>query len=134
VLLRSSEILKRSSKRFVRNDSQIELVHGKPLLFGKNGDKGIRFHDEFLQVVTLGEDGITDDDVIVHDETRERPSRAFQLSQMDHPDFPIPIGVFRAVSQPCYDREMNDQIAQAIDKEGPGDLEALLNEGDVWEV
>jgi 2-oxoglutarate ferredoxin oxidoreductase subunit beta len=122
------------TERSLRNDAQIELVHGKPLIFGKNQDRGIRFHDEFLEVVTIGENGVTEEDLIVHDETRERPSRAFQLSQMDHPDFPIPIGVFRAVPQPCCDVEMNDQIAQVIDKEGRGDLESLLNEGDVWEV
>jgi 2-oxoglutarate ferredoxin oxidoreductase subunit beta len=120
--------------RAVRNDAQIELVHGKPLLFGKDLNKGIRFHGEFLEVVTVGENGVTVDDLIVHDETRERPSRAFQLSQMDHPDFPIPIGVFRSVSAPCCDAEMNDQIVQAIDKEERGDLAALLDEGDVWEV
>jgi 2-oxoglutarate ferredoxin oxidoreductase subunit beta len=125
---------KEMTERTVRNDAQIELVHGKPLLFGKEMNQGIRFHDEFLEVVTLGENGVTEKDLIVHDEGRERPSRAFQLSQMDHPDFPIPIGVFRAVPEPCCDLEMNGQIAQAIDNEKPGDLEALLDEGDVWEV
>ena len=118
----------------IRNDSQIELVHGEPMLFGKDRDRGIRFHDEGLEVVKIGENGITENDVLVHDEQRERPSRAFQLSRMEPPDFPIPIGVFRAVERPTFDREMNDQIAKTLENEGPGDLEALLREGDVWEV
>jgi 2-oxoglutarate ferredoxin oxidoreductase subunit beta len=120
--------------RQIRNDRQVELVNGEPLIFGKNGDKGIRFVDDYLEVVNLGENNITEKDLLVHDEARERPSRAFQLACMDHPEFPIPIGVFRAVESPRFDEEMNAQLLRTLEKEGPGDLEELLNEGDVWKV
>jgi 2-oxoglutarate ferredoxin oxidoreductase subunit beta len=120
--------------RQIRNDRQVELVNGEPLIFGKNGDKGIRFVDDYLEVVNLGENNITEKDLLVHDEARERPSRAFQLACMDHPEFPIPIGVFRAVESPRFAEEMNAQLLRTLEKEGPGDLEELLNEGDVWKV
>jgi len=122
------------TERHVRNDAQIELVHGQPMIFGKDRDRGIRFHDETLEVVRLGENGITEQDILVHDETRERPSRAFQLSRMEPPDFPIPIGVFRAVERPTYEAAMKEQVEEAVRREGPGDLEALLAEGDVWQI
>ncbi|NNE43831.1 MAG: 2-oxoacid:ferredoxin oxidoreductase subunit beta, partial [Gemmatimonadetes bacterium] len=87
---------KAMTDREIRNDSQVELIHGEPIIFGKDQDQGIRFHDEQLDVVRLGENGLTRDDILVHDEHRERPSRAFQLSRMELPDFPVPIGVFRS--------------------------------------
>jgi 2-oxoglutarate ferredoxin oxidoreductase subunit beta len=120
--------------RQLRSDAQIELVHGQPMIFGKNRDRGIRFRGEYLEVVRLGENGITEEDILVHDEKRERPSRAFQLSRMEPPEFPVPIGVFRAVERPTFDGAMNEQIERVIREEGRGDLEALLHEGDVWEV
>ncbi len=120
--------------REVRNDAQVELVHGKPMIFGKDRDRGLRFHDEGLEVVRIGENGITESDLLVHDEQRERPSRAFQLSRMEPPEFPVPLGVLRAVEHPTFDAEMREQMDAARSAEGDGDLEALLNEGDVWEV
>jgi 2-oxoglutarate ferredoxin oxidoreductase subunit beta len=120
--------------RQVRNDAQVELVHGKPLIFGKNRDRGIRFVEDHLEIVRLGENGISESDLLVHDESRLRPSRAFQLCRMDHPGFPIPIGVFWAVERPTFDEEMNRQLERTMSEEGPGDLEELLNEGDIWEV
>ena len=118
----------------VRNDAQVDLVHGQPLVFGRDRNKGIRFRNEGLEVVTLGENGITETDLLVHDETRPRPSRAFELSRMEPPGFPVPIGVFRAVPRPAYERAAHAQMAAARQKEGPGDLAALLSEGDVWDV
>jgi len=120
--------------REIRSDAQIELVHGEPMIFGKDRNKGIVFRDEHLEVVTIGEDGVTEADLLVHDESRERPSRAFQLSRMEHPEFPAPIGVFRAVQHPTYEAEINAQVVAAKEAEGPGDLSSLLEEGDVWEV
>jgi 2-oxoglutarate ferredoxin oxidoreductase subunit beta len=122
------------TERTVRNDHQIELVHGEPMIFGKDRGRGIRFHDEGLEVVTLGENGVKEEDLLVHDETRERPSRAFQLSRMVAPEFPIPIGVFRAVERTTFESEMHAQVQAARAAEGPGSLAELLGEGDVWEV
>jgi 2-oxoglutarate ferredoxin oxidoreductase subunit beta len=53
---------------------------------------------------------------------------------MRHPEFPEPVGVFRAVERPTYEQAVNAQVTQAIEKKGDGDLEALFNSGDTWEV
>jgi 2-oxoglutarate ferredoxin oxidoreductase subunit beta len=118
----------------IRSDAQIELVHGQPMIFGKDRDRALRFHDEGLEVVRIGENGVAAKDVLVHDETRLRPSRAFWLSRMEPPNFPVAIGVFRSVERPTYEEAAHAQLDRARDVEGPGDLAALLEEGDVWEV
>jgi len=121
------------TEKEIRNDAQVELIHGKPVVFGKNRDRGIRWAGDRLEVIPW-ESGEPPSDLLVHDESRENPSLAFQLAQLTHPGEPIPIGVFRAVDKPTFDREMNDQIARQIAEKSPGDLDTLLNEGDVWDV
>ena len=73
--------------------------HGKPMIFGKNDDKGIRINGLKPEVVELGKDGITEKDILVHDETIEDPTIAFMLSRMDYPEYPVPVGVIRAVQR-----------------------------------
>ncbi len=116
-----------------KNDNLVQLEHGKPLLFGKDQNKGIRLNGMEPEVVELG-NGISTDDLLFHDEKSPEPSLAYLLTRMRHPEFPEPIGVFRAVDRPRYDDELNKQIAEAKEKKGEGDLEALLNSGDTWNV
>ena len=122
------------TERDVRDDHTILLEHGKPLVFGKNHDRGIRMNGINLEVVTLG-NGVSEADLIVHDERHPNPAYAFLLSRMDAaPDFPTPMGVLRAVDAPPYERAMNDQLKQAIAKRGKGQITKLLEAGDIWEV
>jgi 2-oxoglutarate ferredoxin oxidoreductase subunit beta len=118
----------------VRADRMLFLKHGEPMLFGKNNDKGIRIIGLKPEVVELGKDGITEKDILVHDETIEDPTTAFLLSRMDYPDFPVPVGVIRAVARATYNDLMEQQIATAIATQGEADLNALLRQGDIWEV
>ncbi len=111
----------------------IFLEHGQPMLFGKEKDKGLRINAMKMEVVQLG-NGITEADLLVHDETREDPSIAFLLSRMDYPEYPVPVGVIRAVRRPTYDELMTQQIDLAIATEGEGDLKEILHEGDTWTV
>jgi 2-oxoglutarate ferredoxin oxidoreductase subunit beta len=87
-----------------------------------------------LQVVALG-NGVTEKDLIVHDERHPNPAYAFLLSRMDGtPGFPTPLGVLRAVDAPLFEAGMNDQVRRAVEKKGRGDLGQLLRAGDTWEV
>jgi 2-oxoglutarate ferredoxin oxidoreductase subunit beta len=122
-----------ATDRDVKSDNIVELEHGKPLIFGKQRDKGIRLHGLTPEVVELGK-GITPDDLTLHDELAVEPTWAYLLSRMRHPEFPEPIGVFRAVDRPKYDEQLNTQVAEAIQRQGPGDLQTLFDSGDVWEV
>jgi 2-oxoglutarate ferredoxin oxidoreductase subunit beta len=115
------------------DDRLIRLEHGQPIRFGA-GSRGLRFgrHGE-LEAVEV--DGTDPDTLITHDSHRPDPSYAFALSRLDTSDFRhTPIGVFRKVEQPSYDRLMAEQIATARSRSGPGDLAALLAGNDTWEV
>ncbi len=113
-------------------DNIVELVHGRPLIFGKERTKGIRLNGLSPEIVTLGE-GVTEDDLLFHDEKAREPSLAYLLSRMHHPEFPEPIGVFRAVERSTYEDVLQDQVTAAIER-GKGDLDDILNEGDTWVV
>ena len=112
-------------------DTQLVLEHGKPMIFGKNKDRGIRLKGLTPEVVTLG-NGIGTSDLLVHDE--HDPVLGFLLSRMAPPAFPTPIGVIRVAEKPTFDALMNYQIQDATAKAGEGDLEKLLHRGDVWTV
>jgi len=114
-------------------DTLLELEHGKPLVFGKDRDKGIRLNGLEPEVVVLGQ-GVSESDLLVHDERAAQPSLAYLLSRMHHPEFPEPIGVFRAVERPIYEEQVARQVADARRTQGDGDLESLFAEGETWSV
>ena len=114
-----------------RPDTALELENGQPLRFGGKSDRGIRLRGFVPQLVTLGENGVTEVDLVRHDETD--PSFAYLLSQLKHPEFPVPIGVFRSVEYETYDQAVHRQIAEARAAHNPGTLDQLLRQGDVWE-
>jgi 2-oxoglutarate ferredoxin oxidoreductase subunit beta len=123
-----------ASDKNIKPDNVIYLEHGKPLLYGKDRKKGIRRNDAMeVEKVELGK-GISEDDLIFHDEKTPSPALAFLLSRMKYPEMPEPMGVFRAVDRPIYDAGVNDQIDAAIAKQGEGDFDALFNSGDTWVV
>jgi len=122
------------TERAVRSDRVLYLEHGKPMVFGKNRDKGIRMNGALPEVVTIGENGITENDLLVHDMNEKDPSVAFMLARMEQPEFPQPVGIFRTIERATYEEMMVDQIDAAIAKTGPGNLEKLINSGDTWIV
>ncbi|OHB76337.1 MAG: 2-oxoacid:ferredoxin oxidoreductase subunit beta [Planctomycetes bacterium RBG_16_64_10] len=122
-----------ATDRDTKAEMTIELQHGRPLVFGKHKDKGIRLAGMDPEVVQLG-DGITEADLLVHDEQAPEPSLAYLLSRMRYPEFPEPIGVFRAVDRPRYDVLINQQIDQARQQRGTVDLDSLFHSGDTWTV
>lgn len=122
------------SERVVRDDRMLYLEHGKPLLFGKNKEKGIRLNGVLPEAVSVGEGGASIEELMVHDETSPEPNLAYILGRMQFPEFPVPMGVFRAIEKPTYEDMMADQISLAIAQKGPGDLHKLLNSGETWVI
>jgi 2-oxoglutarate ferredoxin oxidoreductase subunit beta len=122
-----------ATDRETKADAVIELEHGKPLVFGKNRTKGIRLQGLHPEVVDLG-NGIAEDDLLFHDERALEPTTAYLLSRMRYPEFPEPIGVFRAVDRPKYDELLGMQVDEAKRTRGEGDLAALFAAGDTWDV
>jgi len=104
------------------------------MIFGKDRDKGIRLRGLHPEVVTIGENGVTETDLLVHDEAAEDPYLALVLSRMFWPEFPVPVGIFRAVTRPTHDQLIEDQLAQAVARAGAGQLDRVLNGGETWTV
>ena len=123
-----SDVTEKASKA----DATLMLEHGKPLIFGKNRDKGIRLSKRLEpEVVTVGGD-VTEADLVVYDE--KNAALAYLLSRLGPPEFPTPIGVFLAQSRPTYEQRIVEQLAEAREKGGEPNVDHLLRRGDVWTV
>ncbi|MBX3280014.1 MAG: 2-oxoacid:ferredoxin oxidoreductase subunit beta [Acidobacteria bacterium] len=127
-------VFKPFSERVVRDERMLYLEHGKPLLFGKNKDKGIRLNGLHPEVVQIGESGVGTDDILVHNESDPEPNLSYVLGRMQYPDYPVPVGVFRAVEKPTYEDMLEDQIKRAVAERGPGNLSKLINSGETWVI
>ena len=115
-----------ATDRDTKADTTIELEHGKPLIFGRNRDKGIRLHGMDPEVVQLG-NGITEDDLLFHDEQAPEPSLAYLLSRMRYPEFP---GADRCVSRrrsPEIRRRTQSADQTGQRKTGPGRSQPTLS-------
>ncbi len=115
-------------------DTQVVLEHGKPLIFGADGDKGLRLKPGTmeLEVVTIGADGITEADILIHDETNR--AAASLLGAMTFPDFPVAIGVLYCNPAATYNDAVMEQEAEILKATPPGSLNELLRKGNTWTV
>lgn len=117
----------------LRADNALYLEHGKPMVFGKDRNKGIRLNGLEPEVVTIGKDCALDD-IVVHDEFAKNPTMGYLLSRFSNPDFPEVFGVIRNVTEPTYEELMEKQLAAAVAKKGKGDLQKLFRNDDLWTV
>jgi 2-oxoglutarate ferredoxin oxidoreductase subunit beta len=108
------------------------LEHGRPLVFGKGKNLGIRLNGFTPEVVTLGENGITEKDLLVHNE--QDPTLPLIYTQFKGLGLPVPMGIFKRVSVPSFDEAMMEQMEVVKEKKGKGSMEDLLKAGDTWEV
>lgn len=114
----------------MKADSVIYLEHGRPLLFGKDRNQGLRLNGFEPEAVTLSH-GITMDDILIHDEKASEPTLAFLLSRLAGPHFPECLGVFRNVQRPTH-QHLLDEAFRAGDP--PQSLAAILAGDEPWIV
>ena len=126
---RSTAITDRDTKVI----NQIPLRQGEPIVFGPDGEHAVvAEQDGSMSIMSTAEAG---DRVVVHDAHRDEPTTAFALSRLAlSPTGPTPLGIFRDVERPVYDDMLNEQVDQASAERGDGDLQALLESGNVWDV
>jgi 2-oxoglutarate ferredoxin oxidoreductase subunit beta len=103
-------------------------------LFGAERNRGLRLDPKTLrlEVVTVGQDGATLDDVLVHDETN--PMLATLLARMPFPEFPVALGVLYATTAETYEERVAQQRRASVERFGKGDLKKLLSSGETWTV
>ena len=118
----------------LRAENAIYLEHGKPMIFGKDNDKGLMQEGFGLKIVKLGENGVTEKDLLVHDAHCLDGTLHLKLALMEGPDFPVALGVIRAVSAPVYDEEVEKQIEEVKAKNPARNFHDLMMQQDIWEI
>jgi 2-oxoglutarate ferredoxin oxidoreductase subunit beta len=125
---------KNFTEKGVAADNQIHLEHGKPLIYGAEHNKGLRLKSTglALEIVTIGENGVTEADILVHDETNH--ALAMLLAGMQPPQFPVALGVLYCNPAPSYEAAVHQQVRDTLEKKGKGNLNKLLNRGHTWTI
>lgn len=118
----------------VREDRTIVLRHGEPMIFGKNRDKGLVLDGMNLKVVKIGENGITEKDILVHDAHSNNIGIHNMLIDMKYPEFPVALGVIRDVKDMTYDDNVRDQLIEVTKKASIHCVDDLLRSGATWEI
>jgi 2-oxoglutarate/2-oxoacid ferredoxin oxidoreductase subunit beta len=117
--------------RSTRDDRQLILRHGEPMIFGKDGDKGIMLVQNGLEVVTIGQNGVVKNDILVHDQYAKDPGIHRMVGRMTNP---VAMGVIRSAPYETYDDLMEEQIRLARKSSRIKNVNDLLRSGDTWEV
>ncbi len=121
------------TNREFKDERQLYLRHGEPMIYGKNKDKGIILDNMELKSVTIGENGITEKDILVHDAKTQSPFIHMMLINMSLP-MPVAFGVIRAVEDLPYDYKVEKQIEAVQEKSSIKNMDDLLMSGQTWEV
>ena len=124
-----------SDKTF-RSEKTILLKHGEKMIFGANNDKGIVAEGWNLKAVTIGQDGYTLDNILVHNATTADNTLHLKLAMMGYEnDLPVALGIIRSVEAPTFETEIEKQIAEVLQKKPKQTLtDFLLHSSNVWEV
>ena len=130
----NDEVFAGFTAKSVASEAQIHVAHGEPLVFGKEKNKGLRLKPGTveLEAVTIGEDGITENDLLVHDETNL--GLAHMLAAMQPPHFPVALGVLYCAPEPSFEARMAAQVDGSEPAMTASDLNALLRRGYTWTV
>jgi 2-oxoglutarate ferredoxin oxidoreductase subunit beta len=116
-----------------RDETMVTLEHGKPLVYGKAKDRGIRLNGTALEEIRFA-DGYGPDDCLIWGGTLTNPTIAFIAAQMRRPELPTPLGVLRRVDAAPFEQLVVDQIQRESERKGVGDLARLPHAGDTWKV
>jgi len=124
------------SDRNWKADNTVILKQGEKMIFGKDNEKGLVLDGWNLKAVTIGEDGYTLDDILVHDATSKDSTLQLKLALMDTADgLPVALGVIRSVDEPSYERDYERQITEVQQKAPKKSFtEFLLSSSNIWEV
>ena len=122
------------SEKTTRYDRVIILEHGKPMIFGVNSDKGLVLDGFNLKVVTIGENGITENDLLIHDAKCQDSTLQLKLALMEGPEFPVALGVIRDVEAESYDEAVVNQIHEIQAKSKITTFDDLIDSCEQWEM
>jgi 2-oxoglutarate ferredoxin oxidoreductase subunit beta len=104
------------------------------MLFGAEMNKGIVLNGFKLEVVTVGENGVTEEDILIHDAKEHDPTLHAMLARMRPPEFPAALGIIRAVSRPTFDEGLLSQLEYEKENARFKTVDELLHSGDTWKI
>ena len=120
--------------RETKEDSQIFLHAGEPMVFGKEQNKGLVLTSSGLEVVTIGENGATLDDILVHDPYKADPGVHIMLCEMKPPEFPAALGVIRSVKADTLESLVWNSIEHEKRTSPLKKVDDLLRTGNTWTI
>jgi 2-oxoglutarate ferredoxin oxidoreductase subunit beta len=121
------------TQKDIKDDNTIYLEHGKKMIFGKDRDKGLVLDGLKLKAVKIGENGITEDDILTHDSKCEDTTMHYMLARMARPDMPLALGVIRNFQGDCYDQLLEEQVETAKAEAQIKNMDQLLRSGNIFE-
>jgi 2-oxoglutarate ferredoxin oxidoreductase subunit beta len=130
----ANQVHKDITGKEVREDHQIYLKHGEPMVFGKDRNKGLMRKCSTMEVVTIGENGVTEEDLMVHNAHDPDDTTHYELVRMGLPEFPVAMGVIRAVQSTVYESMLFDQVQHAKANSKIKCVDDLLNSGNVFQI
>jgi len=127
----NKDIFSNYTAKDVKLDNQVHIEHGKPMIFGTNSDKGLKLNGFKLEIVTIGEDGITEDDILVHDAHEEDSTLHNMLVKLQ---MPVVTGIIRSFQEDSFEIRMKQQVEE-VEKNSPfKSVNDLLESGETWEI
>ncbi len=117
-----------------KDNYQLILENGEPMLFGAENEKGLVLDGTKLKVVEIGKDGITIDDILVHNSETEDPGIHMMLASLTPPEYPAAIGVIRAVRSETLEQSVWNSIKHQKEVSPIKNVDDLLNSGNIWEI
>jgi len=129
----ANQVHKDITGKDVRKDHQIYLEHGKPMIFGADRNKGLMWRCNQMEVVTIGENGVTEEDLIVHNAEDRDDTNHYRLVRMGLPEFPVAMGVIRSTKSMVYESALYDQVEHARETTKVKNMDDLFHSGNVFE-
>jgi 2-oxoglutarate ferredoxin oxidoreductase subunit beta len=120
--------------RDVRDDRTIILKHGEPMIFGKGNEMGLILEGLKLKVVKIGDNGIKEKDLLIHNAVETNPGIQYMLANMGYPEYPVALGVIRNVAGNTYETDVENQIKAVREHSSIKCMDDLLVSGSTWKV
>ena len=133
-LIFNDKVFSNVTDKSVKLDMQLWLEHGQPMIFGANKNKGLILNGFHLEIVTIGENGVTEADILVHDAHCEDSTMHSMLIRMHAPNFPVAFGVIRKVECETFDANLWKQIDEVKENAKINSVDELMNSGVTWEI
>jgi len=130
----ANEVHKEITGKDVKDDNQIYLKHGEPMIFGKNREKGIILRNNRFEVVKIGENGITEKDIMVHNAHDPNDTTHYMMTRMTLPEYPVAMGVIRSVKDDVYESRLCEQVKMAKEKSKISSVNQMIRTGNTFEI